>query len=262
MADILLPAYAASALLAAMLGPLGAFVVWRRMAYFGDTIAHASLLGVALALMFDGLPIVVAVFLVAAAVAWVLAHYTRDKRFAADTLLGILSHSALALGLVLLALNREPVDVNAYLFGDVLTAGPEGISTLALLSVFVLGMLFAHWRKWLMMTLSPDIARVEGINTAREQLWLTLTLAAVIALSIKLTGILLITALLIIPAAAARYLAKSPLHMALLASVLGIMGTSTGLYASLKLDVPSAPMMVVMASAIFLLAALFSRVKA
>jgi zinc transport system permease protein len=253
MTEVMTYALTSALLLAAMLGPLGAFVVWRRMAYFGDTIAHASLLGVALSLLVgDALPMTLAVFLVAGLVALVLARYARDRRFNADTLLGILAHSALALGLVLVSLNHSvQVDVNAYLFGDVLTTDAADIQLLAVLAVVVIGVIVARWRRLLMATVHADIAQVEGVNTTREQLILTLLLAAVIAVAIKLTGVLLITALLIIPAASARYLAKSPVQMAVLASVVGMLSVSGGLFASLKWDVPTAPMMVVVAAIAF-----------
>lgn len=254
MTEVIIHALVAALLLAAMLGPLGAFVVWRRMAYFGDTIAHASLLGVALSLLVgDALPMTFAVFLVAGVVALVLVRYARDRRFHADTVLGILAHSALALGLVLVSLNRSvQVDINAYLFGDVLTTDVADIGLLAMLSMAVVGIIIARWRRLLMATIHPDIAQVEGVNTSREQLILTLLLAAVIAVSIKLTGILLITALLIIPAAGARYLAKSPVQMAVFSGIVGMLSVSGGLLASLQWDVPTAPMMVVVSAALFM----------
>ncbi len=261
MDEILLRALVGAVMLAVMLGPLGAFVVWRRMAYFGDTIAHASLLGVALSLLLgDAVPMTLAIFLVAATVAAILARYARDRRFHADTMLGILAHGTLALGLVLVSLNREvQVNVDAYLFGDILAVDWADVGVLALLALGVISVITLRWRRLLMATVHPDIARIEGVNTTREQLVLTLLLAAVIAVAIKLTGILLITALLIIPAAAARYLAKSPVQMAVLASVIGSLSVTGGLYASWVIDVPTAPMMVVVACALFVANALTHR---
>jgi zinc transport system permease protein len=261
MDELILRALVGAVLLASMLGPLGAFVVWRRMAYFGDTIAHSALLGVALSLLIgDVLPMTAAIFLVAVTVAIILARSSRDTRFHADTLLGILAHGALALGLVLVALNRDvQVDVNAYLFGDVLAIGWEDVGVLAALAVFVLLVLRAQWRNLLMTTIDPAIAQVDGVNVARTQLVLTLLLAAVIAVAIKLTGILLITALLVMPAAAARYLSKTPLQMAAFASLLGMLSVSSGLLAALYIDAPAAPMMVVTAACVFVLCSFAKR---
>ncbi len=253
MDEVVLRALAGALILAVMLGPLGAFVVWRRMAYFGDTIAHSALLGVALSLLAEGaVPITPAIFLVAISVALILAHYSRDARLQADTILGILAHGALALGLVLVSLNRHvAVDVNAYLFGDVLAIDWQDVGVLAGLAVLVLAVLKLYWRRLLMTTIDAAIAQVDGIPIARMQLVLTLLLAAVIAVAIKLTGVLLITALLVMPAAAARYLAKTPLQMAVLASGVGMLSVSGGLFGAMQIDVPAGPMMVVAAAILF-----------
>ena len=263
MDELILRALCAGVLLAAMLGPLGSFVVWRRMAYFGDTIAHSALLGVALSLLIgDGLPMHLGIFLVALTVALLLARSTRDNRFNSDTMLGILAHGALAFGLVLVTLNRTvQVDVNAYLFGDILAIDWADVGVLAGLAVGVSIVLMSQWRALLMTTIDPAIAQVEGVNTARANMLLTLLLAAVIAIAIKLTGILLITALLVIPAATARYFAKTPLQMALLASVIGMLSVGGGLFAALNVDVPAAPMMVVVAVILFVVSALMKRAR-
>lgn len=264
MDEFILRALIGALVLAAMLGPLGAFVVWRQMAYFGDTIAHSALLGVALSLLTGGVvPLTLAIFIVAMVVALILARHARDTRFHADTLLGILSHGTLALGVLLVALNREmQVDINAYLFGDVLAISWRDVAMLAGLAVAILGTLKLKFRPLLMLTIDPAIAQVEGVNIARTQRLFTLMLAAVIAVAIKLTGVLLITALLIMPAAAARYLSKTPLQMAVLASVIGMLSVGTGLFASLEIDAPSGPMMVAAAASWFVVSALVARVRA
>ncbi len=261
MDELILRALVGGMLLAAMLGPLGSFVVWRRMAYFGDTIAHSALLGVALSLLSAGaLPMTPAIFLVAISVAFILSRYARDTRFHADTLLGVLSHSALALGLVLVSLNHDVyVDVDGFLFGDILAMDGADVGVLTLLALVVAVTLKIQWRKLLMSTIDPAIAQVEGIHVARQQLIITVLLAAVIAVAIKITGVLLITALLIIPAASARIFAKTPLRMALLASSIGMVSVVGGLFSSFQLDVPTGPMMVVCAALIFILCSLFKR---
>lgn len=261
MDEFILCALLGALFLAAMLGPLGAFVVWRRMAYFGDTIAHCALLGVALSLLTGGvLPITPAILLVAMAVALVLARYARDARLHTDTLLGILAHGALALGVVLVALNREvQVDVNVYLFGDVLAIDWADVALLGIVAITVIIILIAHWHGLLLATIDPAMAQVEGVNVARQQLMLTLLLAAVIAVAIKITGVLLITALLIMPAAAARYLAKSPVQMAIIASLAGMVSVIFGLFASLAIDAPTAPMIVVAAALLFIICSLAAR---
>lgn len=261
MDEFVLRALAGVILLATVLGPLGAFVVWRHMAYFGDTIAHSALLGVAIAVLSGGVvPIPLAMFFVAVSVALILARSTRDSRFHADTLLGILAHSALALGVLLVSLSRSiRVDINAFLFGDILGVTWSDVAILGVLAIVVLTTLYFNWRKLLMATIEPNIAAVEGVRVQRMQLLLTCMLAAVIALAIQLTGVLLITALLIIPAAAARYLSATPKQMAVFASLIGIVSASTGLFVSLHIDAPTGPTMVVSAAAFFVLCSFLKR---
>lgn len=262
MDEIILRALIASVVLAATLGPLGSLVVWRRMAYFGDTIAHAALLGVALSLITGFLPMTLSMFAVAVMVALLLTRSSRDGRFHSDTLLGLLAHGTLALGLLLVALSRDVrVDINAYLFGDVLALDWTGVAWLTLLCAVVLVVLRLAWRALLMVTIDRTIAHVEGIDVARTEKLLVLLLAAVIAVAIQLVGVLLITALLIIPAAAARYFATSPTHMAWLASAIGVCVVTSGLFGSLAMDAPTGPLMVVVASLSFLLCGALSGLK-
>lgn len=249
--EITLRALLGVLLLVGMLGPLGSFVVWRHMAYLGDTIAHAALLGVALSLVFTALPMTVSILAVALGIAFLLYKRAGDTRFHADTLLGILAHGTLALGVLLVALSRQRVDINAYLFGDILALGWGDVALLAALAVVIGGLLRFSWRALLMVTIHPAIAHVEGVDVKRTQLMLLLMLAAVIAVAIKLVGVLLVTALLIMPAASARYLAKTPGQMALLASVIGMVAASFGLFGSLMVDAPTGPTIVVMAAFMF-----------
>ncbi len=259
MDEFVLRALAGALILAVMMGPLGALVVWRQMAYFGDTIAHAALLGVAVSLLSAGaVPMTLAMLVVALIVALILARYARDTRFHADTLLGIIAHGTLALGVLLVAMSHSiRVDMNAYLFGDILAIDWMDVSVLAALAATILALLWWCWRALLMVAIDSAIAAVEGVNVARTHLLLTLMLATVIAVAIKLTGVLLMTALLVMPAAAARYLSHTPLQMATRAALLAMVSVSAGLFMSLKIDAPSGPAMVVCAALLFVLCGLF-----
>jgi zinc transport system permease protein len=229
---------------------LGCFVVWRRMAYFGDATAHAAILGVALALAFQisVLSGVAAVALVMALVVFTLS----GRGHAMDTILGVLAHGALALGLVAVALiPGARVNLDAYLFGDVLTVGRADLAVIWGGGAVVTAVLWARWSAMLTATLSSDLAYADGIDPRREQLILTLLLAAVVAVSIKVVGALLITALLIIPAAAARNFARTPEGMAGLALVIAAISALGGLRMALWLDTPVGPSIVCVAAAIF-----------
>lgn len=262
MDDLILRALIGVVLLAALLGPLGSFVVWRHMAYLGDTIAHAALLGVAFSLIATAVPMTLSIFAVAVGIAFVLYRFGHDARFHADTLLGILAHGTLALGVLLVALSRQRVDINAYLFGDVLALDWNNIAVLAVLTAVVGTLLKLSWKPLLMVTISPSIAHVEGLNARRTQLMLLLMLAAVIAVAIQLVGVLLITALLIIPAATARYLARSPAQMALFASGIGIVTATLGLFGSLQVDAPTGPTMVVVGAFAFVVIGCVTKLRA
>ena len=233
-------------------GPLGCFIVWRRMAYFGDTMAHSALLGVAFALLLD-LPVAGGVFAVATLVALMLLLLERGNRISTDALLGILSHSTLAIGLVIVALMHwVRIDLNAFLFGDILAVSVPDIALVCGGGAVILALLVWQWRPLLAATVNAELAEAEGLNPARARLLLMLLMALVIAIAMKLVGVLLITSLLIIPAAAARRLALTPERMALYAAGIGALAVVGGLNGSLALDTPSGPSIVVAALALFL----------
>ncbi|MFO7642208.1 MAG: zinc ABC transporter permease subunit ZnuB [Candidatus Competibacteraceae bacterium] len=235
-------------------GPLGTFVVWRRMAYFGDTLAHSGLLGVVLGIVLNVNPQlgVVATCLL---VALVLVLLQRQRRLAADTLLGILAHATLSLGLVALAfMETVRVDLVGYLFGDILAINMTDLYWIWGGALLALGALAWLWRPLLAATVHEELAQVEGVPAFSVRLAFMALIAIVIAVAMKVVGILLITSLLIIPAAAARRFARSPEGMAVLASVFGCMAVGSGLWASLRWDTPAGPSVVVAATALFVLA--------
>lgn len=232
-------------------GPLGCFIVWRRMAYFGDTLSHAALLGVALSLLLN-VNTTLAVGVVSILLAIVLMALRRRDTLSSDALLGLLSHSALALGLVCLAfMTWVRVDLLGLLFGDILAVTPMDIAMIYAGGAIVLGVLVVIWRRLFAATVSPDLAAGEGLKPERTELIFMLLTAIVIAISLKIIGALLITALLIIPAAAARRLSASPEQMAVIAALTGAAAVVGGLYSSLAYDTPSGPSIVVAAMALF-----------
>jgi zinc transport system permease protein len=233
-------------------GPLGCFIVWRRMAYFGDTMAHAALLGVALALLLE-IHITLGVFAIAAAVAFALLLLQRQQALPTDALLGILSHSTLALGLVMVAFMAwVRIDLLSYLFGDLLAVSRLDIALIYGGGAVVLAILAAVWRPLLAGTVSEELAAAEALHPERARLIFMLLMAGVIAIAMKIVGILLITSLLVIPAATARRFAAGPEQMALLAAVTGALAVGLGLFGSLEFDTPSGPSVVVAALALFL----------
>ena len=256
--DFVVRAALAGVGVALVAGPLGCFVIWRRMAYFGDTVAHAALLGVALALAFD-IGVIPAVLAVAAVVALAVARGA-GRRYAADTILGVLAHGGLAVGLVVLSfLPGGRGDLSAWLFGDILAVsaadlgliwGAAGLAGLAL---------WLGWARLLNSTIDEELARAEGGNPERDRLVLTLALALLVAAALKVVGALLITAMLILPAAAARPLAKTPEAMVLAAALIGAVAALGGLRLAWVADTPAGPSMVVVALGLFLVSNLVRR---
>lgn len=259
MADFLLNALLAGLALALVAGPLGSFVVWRRMAYFGDTLSHAALLGVAVGLLLDVSP-TLAVIAGCLLLAVLLVALQQGQTLASDTLLGILAPSTLSLGLVVLSfMDDVRIDLMSYLFGDLLAVGPGDLAWILGGSASVLLLLVPLWRPLLAITVHEELARVEGLPVAGIRLALMLLIALVIAVAMKIVGVLLITSLLIIPAASAQRHARTPEQMAAGASILGVVAVCAGLSLSWFQDTPAGPSIVVSAAALFLASLLLPR---
>ncbi len=252
MSDFVLYALVAGLSLALIAGPLGSFIVWRRMSYFGDTLAHSSLLGVALGIVGDinpQLSIIISCLVFAA----ILTMLDRKPSISTDTLLGILAHSTLALGIVLLALTDSVrINLEAYLFGSLLTINQLDLVWILAVVALASTVLYFYWNKLLSVTVHAELAKIEGVNVERLNLMLVMLIALTIAVSMKVVGVLLITSLLIIPPAAARRLAQTPEQMAFKASLIGAASIVLGLFAAFYLDTPAGPSIVVVATAIFL----------
>jgi len=250
--DFMVRALLAGMMVATAAGPLGCFVVWRRMAYFGDATAHAAILGVALALAFS-----ISIFIGTLATALmmaVLVSTLAGRGWAMDTTLGVLAHSALALGLVAVSfLPRVRVDLTAYLFGDILTVSWSELWVIGGGAGAVLVLVLWRWSGILTATISEELAQTAGIRPDIERLVLTLALALTVAASLRVVGALLIAAMLIVPAAAARVYARSPEGMAMLAVLFGWIAVSAGLAMSLQIDTPAGPSIVTAAAVIFTL---------
>lgn len=259
MDDFLLRALGGGIGVALAAGPLGSFVVWRRMAYFGDTLAHSALLGVALGVLL-GINENIGVMVLCVLLAVLLVLLERQRALASDTLLGIFAHTALSLGLVALAfLETVRIDLVSYLFGDILAVNMTDLYWIWGGGALALLLLAWIWRPLLALTVHEELARVEGVPVTRVRLAFMVLIALVIAVAMKVVGVLLITSLMIIPAAAVRRFAHTPEMMAGLASLVGCVAVSLGLWASLRWDTPTGPSIVVAAAALFMVTTLWPR---
>lgn len=261
MDSFILYALAAGIALALVVGPLGSVVVWRRMAYFGDTLAHAALLGVALAVAAEQLPMV-GVSVIGVVIAALLFWLEKQRDLSTDTLLGILSHSALALGLIVLSVIQSQgfnINLMSYLFGDLLAVDQSDL-LLMYASVFIILLVFSQILSPLIsISANEELARIDGVAVEKIRFIFMILLALVVAVALKVVGILLITALLIIPAATARLFSKSPKQMVVLSVVVAVASVVLGLYSSLNWDFPTGPSIVVSASFLFFVSRLLSR---
>ncbi len=256
--DFLIRALLGACGVALAAGPLGCFVVWRRMAYFGDAVAHAAILGVALALAFS-VSVTLGTLGVALAVALGVSALAA-RGHGVDAALGVVSHGALAVGLVAISVaGGARVDLNAFLFGDILAVGRGDLAVIWGGAVLVLALVVWRWQGLLTATLNEDLARSAGVDPRAERLVLTLALAVVVAVALKVVGALLIGAMLIIPAAAARGFARSPEAMAAAAVAIGVLASAGGLGASAAFDTPAGPSIVTAALGVYLVSLAWPR---
>ncbi len=237
-------------------GPVGCFIIWRRLAYFGDTLSHSALLGVAMALLLE-LNITLSVFVISLIVSLLLLLLQKRASLSSDALLGLLAHATLAVGLVVLAfMTWVRVDLMGFLFGDILAVTTNDLAVIWFGGLAVLIGLSLIWRRLFAATVNYELAKAEGAKPDFTNIVFMVLVAAVIAVSMKLVGVLLITALLIIPAATARRFSTSPEHMAVIAAVIGALSVFVGLNGSLQWDTPAGPSIVVAALAGFIISVL------
>ncbi len=250
--DFYLRAMLAGVLVALLAAPFGCFVIWRRMAYFGDTMAHSALLGITIALFLE-VHVNAGVFIVAVITALSMVYLQKRSDLPNDTLLGILSHSSLALGLLAIGfMSSSNIDILSYLYGDVLSVGRRDVIIIAVTTAAALLILALIWKPLLASTVNEDLAVAEGTKPHHVQLIYLLLMAAVIAVTVRIIGVLLITALLVIPAATARRFARSPEAMAILAALIGSIAVIMGLAASLRWDTAAGPSIVTATLLLFL----------
>lgn len=257
--DFIIRAIIAGVIIACVTGVIGCFVVWRKMAYFGDSLSHSSLLGIALGFVL-GISPNFGVIISCLLFAFFLIYLQQKHILATDTLLGILAHSALSFGMVVLSIIDVNINIHGYLFGDILTILNQEIYMILIGSIFVLILLYIYWQPLVLMTISDDIAKAEGLKTLYLKILLTFLMTLVVALSIRIFGILLITSMLIIPAASARQISKSPSSMALFSVIFGIISVVIGILLSIYLDSPSGPTIVAFAVIIFTILSIIKKI--
>ncbi len=250
--DFFIRALIAGIGLSLITGPVGCFVVWRRLSFFAGTLAHSALIGVTIALVFE-INIAFSVFLISAVLAIFLLQLQKKTSLPNDALLGLLAHSSLAIGLVIIGfLTKIRFDVMGLLFGDILAVDKKDLLLIWVGGVFILFILKLIWKPLFASTINYELAEAEGMKPDKYNAIFTILMAAIIAISIKIVGLLLITGMLIIPAAFARNISNSPSQMAILSTLGGLLSILLGLFSSLQFNTASGPSIIVAALFLFL----------
>ena len=254
--DFFIRALVAGLGVAFVTGPLGCFVIWRRLSYFGDTLAHSALLGVTLAYSFE-INTAFSVFLVSSLIALILIQLQKKTNLPGDALLGLLAHSSLAVGLVVIGfLTFIRFDIMGLLFGDILAVKIDDLFIIWIGGAFILLVLRLIWKPLFASTVNYELAEAEGLNPERAKAIFTILMAAIIAISIKMVGLLLITGMLIIPAAMARNISDSPKKMVIFSIIGGLLSVIIGLFSSLEFNTASGPSIIAASLFLFILSLL------
>ena len=251
--DFFIRALVAGLGVALVTGPLGCFIIWRRLSFFGDTLAHSALLGVTLAFSFD-INIAFSVFIISSAIALILLKLQKTTNLPGDALLGLLAHSSLAVGLVVIGfLSFIRFDIMGLLFGDILAVTENDLIIIWVGGAIILFVLKLIWKPLFASTVNYELAEAEGMKPERVNAIFTILMAAIIAISIKMVGLLLITGMLIIPAAMARNISNNPKQMVLFSIIGGMLSVVMGLFGSLEINTPSGPSIITAGLILFIL---------
>ena len=254
--DFFIRALLAGIGVALVTGPLGCFVVWRRLSYFGDTLSHSALLGVTLAYSLE-FNIAFSVFIISALIALILINLQKRTNLPGDALLGLLAHSSLAVGLVVIGfLSFIRFDIMGLLFGDILAVNVNDIIIIWIGGAIILLVLKLIWKSLFASTVNYELAEAEGLDPDKAKAIFTILMAAIIAISIKMVGLLLITGMLIIPAAMARNISNSPKQMILFSVIGGLLSVVIGLFTSLEFNTASGPSIIAASLFLFILSLL------
>jgi len=248
----------AGSLVSIILGWLGTFVVTRKMSFIGDGIAHASLAGIALAVLVGWAPIPTAVVL-AMIIAVIIYFLEKKTNISGDMAFALMFTTGIAIGIILLHFYQgyQP-ELISYLFGNILTVNTFDLWSILLMGIFILVILSIFYRKMLFSTFDPSGAYLSGLNPWIYDLLLYVSTAIAIVLSIKLIGIIMVSALLVTPSAIAKMFAKSFKNFTFLTIIFSVVIVVVGLVASYYLDLPSGATIILTGTSLFILVFLFS----
>jgi zinc transport system permease protein len=251
--DFLVRAVIAGLIMVAIAAPMGCLMVWQRLAFLSDTLGHAAVMGVGLGLLLQVQPIF-GVLAVALLIVFSLSRVTSFNTALSEATLAIISHTGLAGGIILVGLMPAPaVNLEAILFGDLLATTVTDLAVLLTTTVLLLLLLLHHWRAFVAVSVSREMAQAEGIEVRKVQFLMYIMIALLVAVMMKVMGVLLIAAMLVIPTSSARLLSRSPEQMVLISALYGLFALAGGITGSFHFDWQTGPAIVVSATVLLLL---------
>ncbi|WP_343377602.1 iron chelate uptake ABC transporter family permease subunit [Buchnera aphidicola (Formosaphis micheliae)] len=237
--ELFLQGWLAGMLLTLVTGPLGSFIVWRRMTFLSDTLSHSSLLGLAGGIFFNINPFYMVLFLLLILSLFIVI-LEQDLYLSLDLILGIMTNSAVSLSMIIFNCisEKDRIDVSNYFFGNLLKITLFDVVMVAMIITIILLILYIYWNKILLCSINPELAIIEGVNIFKIRLIFMFITTLTIIIAIKLIGSLIITSLLIMPAAIAKRFSSSPEQMAILATIIGMFGMTSGIIISILFSFP------------------------
>ena len=259
--DFLLRALFAGLIMVVIAAPMGCLMVWQRLAFLSDTLGHAAVMGVGLGLMLQIEPLY-GVLAVALVIVFSLSRVSHFNNALSETTLAIISHTGLAGGIILVGLLPAPtVNLEAILFGDLLATTRGDLLNRLLTTIVLLVWLLRYWRAFVAVSVSREIAQAEGIEVRRVQALMYVMIALLVAVMMKVLGVLLIAALLVIPTSSARLFSRSPEQMVLISGLYGLAALGGGLTGSFQFDWQTGPAIVISATLLLLLTLAYTRLR-
>ena len=257
--DFVVRSVIAGLLMITIAAPMGCLMVWQRLAFLSDTLGHAAVLGVGLGLWLQLHPMV-GVLAVVVLIVISLSRVVSFNNALSETTLAVISHSGLAAGLILLGtMPSQTISLESILFGDLLATTVTDLGLIFATVVILVFLLLQHWRSFVAVSVSREVAQAEGIEVRRLQFLMYLMIALLVAVMMKVMGVLLIAAVLVIPTSSARLLSKSPEQMVLISALFGAASLGGGMLSSFQFDWQTGPAIVLSAAVLLIVTLLVKR---
>lgn len=251
--DFMKSALLAILLITPLFGLLGTMIVNNKMAFFSDALGHGAFTGIAIGALIGAVSPVVAAVVFSVIFAVIITIIKNKSRASTDTIIGVFSSIAIALGLVLMSFGGSFNKYSSYLIGDLLSISPAEIVVLAIAFIVVMVLWVIIFNRLLMVSINQSLARSRGVNTLLIEIVFTAMIAVIVTISIQWVGLLIINSLLVLPAAGARNISKNVRQYTVVAVVIAVFSGVCGLIASYYLNTATGATIVLVSGMIFFL---------